>query len=139
MHLVFKNYVKTRFWKLSFFCQSKNVGKKAWSEKFFDKKIQQNWEFHEKVYAEPKPSLNLFPQASGTIISHRVFSQSPWLIRWSMPYVRILYTEWIFKILDPFEQCTWFSKIAWSLAVLQCICFPSVWQIKAFWFGNWCV
>ena len=33
---------KKTFWKLSFFCQSKNVGKKAWSEKFFDQKIQQN-------------------------------------------------------------------------------------------------
>jgi len=108
------------------------VGKKAWSEKFFGKKIQKKWEFHDKVYAEPKPAQNNFPKRETQICPIDFFPISFDPSDVLCTTVRILYNQMDFQNFGLFEQCTCFSTIAWSLAVLQCICFPSVWQIKVF-------
>ena len=104
MHLVFKNYVKKKtFWKLSFFCQSKNADKKAYNENFFDQKIQKNWEFHEKFYAQLKPSQNNFPKRETQLCLIEFFSNLLWVFDPSnvrILTVQVLYTESMFKIFD---------------------------------------
>ena len=96
---------KKTFWKLSFFCQSKNAGKKAWSKNLYDKKIQKNWELHEKFYAQLKPSQNNFHKRDTQLCPIEFFFNLIWGFDPShvrILTVRILHTERMFKIFNPF-------------------------------------
>ena len=67
----------------------KNLGKKAWSEKFFDQKIQQNLRILWKSLCKIEIVTKQFPQAWDIIMPHRIFFQSSlsfWLIKCWYPY-----------------------------------------------------